>query len=592
MRDENSKYKLFTRRSLVLGGLKLALFGLITGRYYYLQIIKSDLYSTLSDRNRIKLTVLPSERGKILDRNGIEIASNTVYFKLALDPIFIKSIKNIINDIENATKIRLGLEDSNIKKLIKKRNSNDFICLKDNLSWEEIAKIYENDYALYGIDIIKATHRNYFDSEVFAHITGYIGSISDGDSPDLLIINLNSNQIKIGKMGIEKKFDSYLLGKPGYKRTEVDSRGKYVRILATEEAVRGEDVTLTIDADLQKAVHNLMISKGISGAAVVMNVHTGEIIGMNSTPSFDPNKFVDGVSVDYWGKLLKNENYPMINNAISTPYPPGSTFKLAVALAALESGIDPNKKVFCNGSYKLGNRAFKCWKTEGHGEVDLLKGIYQSCNPYFFTVAMQIGFSKIASVARKLGLGAKTNIELTSENQGLIPDHAWKKRRLGSGWYPGDTVNASIGQGYVLATPIQIALMTARIATGKKISPTLILNDKKQEFDNLDFAAKNLELVKLGMMINVNEPQGSAFKHHMSKDDFIVCGKTGTAQVVDLKFKNSGKKFKHHALFTSFAPYDNPKYIVSVVVEHGEAGNLTAAPLVKEIYNEIIKRYY
>ena len=585
MRDDGYKFKTFTRRSLILGSIKLLLLTTIASRYYYLQGIKGTKYSTLSEKNRVKFAVLPPIRGKILDRNGNEIAANTTHFKLAVDSLSIKELDQIIPKVEQILDKNIGLTKDEIKKMLRKRNPNDYLFLKENMPWEDVAKLTEQDYEVSGIEIIQATHRYYTDGEAFAHITGYIGSVSEEDLAKRDIPN--SNQIRVGKSGVEAIFDQSLLGTPGYRRTEVDVRGRYVRTLSVDETIAGENLNLTIDYDLQNFIHKLLTFKKLDGAAIVIDLETGGVLALHSTPSFDPNEFVDGVSKDYWNKVIKQTSYPLLNNAISSQYPPGSTFKLVTALAVLESGVNPEQTVHCSGYFNFGSRTFKCWKTSGHGTVNLTSAIAQSCNPYFYTMGHHIGIKKIAETARKLGLGAKTGIELNSESEGNVPDAEWKKRRKKLDWYPGDTVNASIGQGFLLVTPLQLATMTARIATGKLIKPSLI-SGNDSNFEQLDISEKSLELVRLGMQMSANSPFGAVASKQLSYGDFIVCGKTGTAQVAAMKFKHLGHQFKHHALFTSFAPYENPRYAVSVVIEHGEAGGKTAAPIAKDIYRKII----
>jgi len=585
MRDESSKFKTYTRRSLILGGIKFVLLSSIASRYYYLQAVKGSKYSTLSEKNRVKIAVLPPIRGKILDRNGLEIASNTTHFKLGVDSISIKELNSIIPRVEKVIGKGIGVTPEEIKKLLKKRNPNDYLFLKENMPWEEVVKLTEQDYDITGIEIIQATHRNYENGEAFAHITGYIGSIAEGDLKTLDIPN--SNQIRIGKSGIEKQYDKMLLGSPGYRRTEVDVKGKYVRTLSVDNTIAGQNLPLTIDADLQNFIHKLMTYKGIDGAVVVIDVENGDVLALHSTPSFDPNEFVDGVSKDYWNRIIKQPSFPLLNNAITSRYPPGSTFKIVTALAALEAGVDPRRTVHCSGYFNFGSRTFKCWKTTGHGSVNLTTAIAQSCNPYFYTIGHQIGINKIAEIGRKLGLGAKTGIDLNAESEGIMPDHAWKKKRFKQDWYPGDTINASIGQGYLLVTPLQLAVATARIASGKMINPHLTAREGYVP-EPLNISEHSLELVRLGMQMSVNSPIGVVTSKQVSYGDFIVCGKTGTAQVASMKFKHLGKQFKHHALFTSFAPYDNPRYAVTVVVEHGEAGGKAAAPIAKEVYRKLI----
>jgi penicillin-binding protein 2 len=590
MRDEVSKYKTFGRRAIFIGGIKLALLSLIAGRYFFLQISRSEKYKTLSENNRIKIIIVPPLRGSILDRNDEKIADNTIFYRLGVDSEYIKELEDIVPKVEDILGRKLKLSLEQIKKRLIKRNRNEPLIIEDSLTWHEVSKASLNNHLLEGVEVIQAPVRSYLQDESFVHITGYIGCPTEKEIDAMDLISFN--ELKIGKSGIEKIYDETLRGYPGLKRTEVDVKGTLIRELSKDSPTPGDNLKLTIDANLQKHLFDVMAKDNINGAVVVLKAKTGEVLAMHSSPSFNPNEFVDGVSQKYWDQLMAHPHNPMINNVVSTPYPPGSTFKIITAIAALRHGYSPNRTHTCTGVHYVGSRPFKCWKSGGHGTLDLTQAIAQSCNPYFYSIAQNIGVDIIADTARKLGYGSLSKIELPFEHAGLIPDPKWKQNRYKMTWYMGDTINTAIGQGYVLVTPIQLATMTARVATGTLVTPTLIYKEKYEPFAELDIPKKCLTPVQEGMRKAANVPLGTVYRHEMSRDDFVVCGKTGTAQVASLKFHSAGKKFEHHGLFTSFAPFADPQYVISVVVEHGKAGAATAAPVAKQIYNELFEKYY
>ncbi|MCE2993448.1 MAG: penicillin-binding protein 2 [Alphaproteobacteria bacterium] len=583
MRDNNTKYRLFSRRTLIIGGIKLLLLSAIASRYFHLQILKSDKYHTLSDKNRFKFNIVAPDRGKIFDRYSNEIATNTRHFRLVVDSMSIKNIDSLLAKLRTIAGPKFNIPKEEIQAKIAKRHTHDYLYIADDITWKENAKITESLHELPGVDIIISSHRHYKYGEATAHITGYIG-LPTPDEIEKYSIPL-SNQIKIGKSGIERFYDYELRGKTGYKKNEVDVHGGLIRNISQNLPISGNNIRLSVDAELQNFIDSIFKSRGFDGAAVVLDAQTGEVLALNVKPSFDPNQFVDGVKKQYWDSITQNATvYPLLNRAVSSAYPPGSTFKLVTALAGLRNNIPHTQTYHCSGVFNMGHRQVKCWKADGHGTINMHTAIAQSCNPYFFNLALAIGMDKLAKTAKDLGLGAKTNVELLGEASGIMPDPSWKKNRFKLAWYPGDTVNASIGQGYVLSTPIQLAQMTARIATGRIVKPSLTLVTDPYDFDSLDIDKSAFHHVRTGMFKCANSPEGLLFRQSLSVGDLTVCGKTGTAQVVDLKKKNLKRNFKHHSLFTSFAPYEDPKYVVSVVVEHGESGARSATPVAKEIY--------
>jgi penicillin-binding protein 2 len=584
MRDETLKYKKFSRRAVVIGGIKLFFFSVIAGRYYYLQMMSSSKFTTLSDKNRLKIMVITAPRGIIYDCNHEVIAANSSNFRVGIDSLAISNVSELIDHISKVLDTKLEISSEDLRRKIAKRQPNDYLFLKDNLSWNEVNKLIESDHALPGVEVVESSHRSYSFPHAFAHITGYVSAPNKQEIEKLSMPI--SEQLKVGKIGIEKTFNDALIGHPGLKKTEVDARGRFIRILSTEDPKSGKNLVLSVNAKLQNFIHKLLTSHGLNASVVVMNAKNGNVLALHSTPSFDPNLFVDGISKEDWANIVNTDSNPLLNHAITSAYPPGSTFKLVTAFSGLIESFDHNTHYYCPGEFKLGSRSFRCWKLSGHGSIDLSTAIAQSCNVYFFNMALKMGINKLCKGADMLGLGKRTGIELLGEVDGLMPSPEWKKKRYKLDWYPGDTVNASIGQGFTLLTPLQIATMTARIASGNRVSPTLVPVDNVIEPINAD--PKVFEIIREGMFDCVNRPKGILYSRQLSIGDFNICGKTGTAQVVALKFKNLGHNFKHHGLFTSFAPYDDPKYVITVVVEHGEAGS-KVSPIAKEIYDFILQ---
>ncbi len=584
MRNESIKYKKFSRRALIIGGLKLFFFSMIAGRYYYLQMMTSSKFTTLSDKNRLKIIVLTAPRGIIYDRNNKIIANNSSNFKIGIDSLAIPNVSELISQISNILGGHFSISNEELKRKILKRQPNDYLFLKDNLSWQEINKLIESDHILPGAEVLEYHHRSYNFPEAFAHITGYVSSPNKQEIETLSMPA--SEDMKVGKTGIEKTFNDTLMGFPGLKKTEVDARGKFIRVISTDNPILGRNLTLSVDSTLQNYVHQFLTSRGLVGSIVVMDAKNGNILALHSTPSFNPNLFVDGISREDWEHITNAHSNPLINHAISSAYPPGSIFKLVVSFAALIEGFNSNTRYPCSGEFSLGSRIAKCWKPTGHGSLNLIEAIEQSCNPYFYNLGLQIGIDKIHTGAKLLGFGERTGIELLGEVDGLLPNAEWKKKRYNLDWYPGDTINTSIGQGFVLATLIQIATMTARIASGNIITPTLVPTQKT--IRPMDVNPEVFKIIRTGMFNCVNKPTGILYNRHLSIGNFTISGKTGTAQVVALKYKTLGHHTKHHGLFTSYAPYHDPRYVVSVLVEHGEAGS-RVSPIAKEIYEFMLQ---
>lgn len=588
MANDFAKYKVFSRRVFVLAALKISLMLGILSRYGYLQLTNYEKYKKLSERNRLKSIIITPLRGKILDRNGHDIASNQIIYRLGIDPFSLAKRDIIILKIEEILKRPLKISTELIEKRIKRKSRSEPLIIEDSLNWKDLSVLSERMNELEGVEIIKSPARNYLLKNIYSHITGYIGTPSEQEIEEKKLFNYND--LRIGKTGIEKIAEDTLKGEPGKKVIEVNVRGKFVRDVSEKTPIKGDNLKLSIDNELQTLVHDVMHSHKAEGAVIVMNCKTGEVLALHSSPDFDPNEFVDGVSHEYWKKINSNPSNPLINNAVSTPYPPASTFKIVTALAGLEYGIADTKTFHCSGSFQLGNRSFKCMRRSGHGNMNVYSAIAKSCNPYFYNLSQILGVKRITETARILGCGDRTGIELPFESSGLIPSIEWKRRRFKAEWYKGDTLNTSIGQGFVLSTPLQIATFTARIASGKKVSPTLISAEQKpQNPEKLPFKESSLNAVRKGMYMAANKSGGTVYRQNMSIGKFKVCAKTGTAQVAALKYnsKSSKRKLKDHSLFTSFAPYNDPEYVVTVIVEHGGTGSRSAAPIAKKIYRKL-----
>lgn len=499
--------------------------------------------------------------------------------------------------MEKLTKI-LDLSDEQktiFATKIKNSRRKSVVSLMDNLGWDDLARIETNSHLLPGVTIESGIRRRYPYPAETAHFLGYVSLPSEKEIDENEQNLFMHPDFRIGKFGLEKSFDEVLRGKYGVKYTEVNVHEIPLRTLSVKQAVEGSNLHTTIDFNLQKFVTDLI--KDLVASVVVMNVKTGEILAYASSPTFDPNNFVEGISREYWNQLFNDERKPLNNKPVSALYPPGSIFKLMVALAGLENGFNPATKVRCNGHYQYGKRLFHCWKEEGHGTLDLMGGIMHSCNTYFFTLANQIGYEKFAAMARRFGYGEKMDISLHGSKYGNIPNDEWKRKYFKDPWQGGDTLNAAIGQGFILATPLQMAVVTSRIANGSiPIKPYLVRNHNiYKQFDELKSANlvkdSHIKFVQEGMRRVVNEPGGTAYGKRIEIKGFEMAGKTGTSQVISKREKEMSKEENaanaNHAIFTGFAPVHNPQYAVSVVVEHGGSGSATAAPIAKEIMMEV-----
>lgn len=597
MNRDNDKGKVLIRRSLIMALIKFLLLMVIIARLYYLQVYQADRYKTLADENRISTRLLVPPRGIIFDRNGVTIASNQQNFQAL---IVAEQATNVQETLDAFKKIMplSEAEEERIKKDLKRNRSFVPIKIRDNLSWEEVSRIQLNAPDLPGIVIDEGLTRYYPFGAGMAHILGYVSSVSDKDVKDDPLLEVPG--FKIGKSGIEKYLEKALRGESGNLKLEVNAYGRIMKEIERVDGIPGKDVQLTIDSRLQQKAFELFGEE--SGAAVLLDVHTGEILAFVSAPSFDPNMMTQGLSTEDWNALLHNERNPLADKAISGQYSPGSTFKMIVALAALEAGvIKPETRTYCAGKMFLGNHAFHCWKKEGHGHLNVVEALQHSCDIFFYETAQKLGIEKIADMARRFGLGSKINIGLENEKAGLIPDKEWKLRRFGEPWQQGESLISGIGQGYILTTPLQLATMTARLVNGGyEIKPTFlkVSDGEKSKIRKIDVSPTNLELIKEGMYAVVNKPGGTAWRSQFDYHGQRMGGKTGTTQVrrITMKERREGIKkeselpwrLRNHALFVGYAPHDNPKYAVAVLVEHGGGGSSVAAPLAGKILREAV----
>ena len=593
--SENKKqYTAINRRTFFLYLFKLTFFSAVGFRLYNLQIIDSKKYKTLSKNNQINLEIIPPVRGEIFDRNQNLLATNKQVFDIYLIPEKTISINSSLNDLSNYIKISF----SNRRKIIelsKKIKKFEKIKVAENIDWATLEKIETNKFILPGIGIDQDYMRIYPQKEAFSHILGYINKPNQKDLSLPFIAKMPN--LDIGKEGIEKVFNSILVGKAGRREIEVNSYGRIIREISKKESNKGKNLVLTIDNRIQEYAHNLLKSHR-AGSIIVMKVDNGEILCMASMPSYDANKIVKKPNKDYWEGLLNNELSPLSFRSIQGLYAPGSTFKMIVAIAGLKYGIINTKSnTFCEGKIEFGDRLYHCWKTKGHGKMNVISGIKESCDVFFYELAKKIGIDKIAEVAYDFGLGQIYNFELKNQNKGIVPSKKWKKKNKSEAWYAGETLIAGIGQGFVLANPLQLSVMTSIIASGEnKILPTLTFK-KKYNFESILKYKKEIEIVKDAMFKVVNEYKGTAFKSKLENIKFS--GKTGTSQVTKISlseresedFRKKEVKWKNrdHALFVGFMPSEKPKYSISVVIEHGGSGASTAAPIAKQVFNYLTK---
>ena len=590
--DQKKQVSLYNRRTFILFLLKLSLFSAVGWRLYNIQILDSSKYKTMSKKNQIDLEIIFPVRGKIFDRNKVLIAKNEKVYDVYLIPENTKSINNTLNalsqfiDIDFAKRRKVIELSTQVKKFEK-------IKIFENISWSVLEKIETNKYNLEGIFIAEDYLRVYPYRDQLSHLLGYISKPNQQELT-LPFISKMPN-LDIGKEGLEKSFNPLLVGKAGQREIEVNSNGRIIREISKVDSIRGEEVYLSIDLRIQQYAINLLKSHR-AGSINVINIKNGEILCMASTPTYDPNKIIQKPNKEYWESILANSLSPLTNRSIQGLYSPGSTFKMIVAIAALKHGIiNIDTTHSCTGKIGFGNRLYHCWKTNGHGKMNVTDAIKQSCDVFFYEISKKLGIDKIAEVAKDFGLGQSYDISMPNQNTGIVPNKKWKKEKIGESWYAGETLISAIGQGFVLTNPFQLAVMTSIIASNGKIVEPTIIKDNPVSFKTNEKYSNEIKIIKKAMFQVVNENKGTAFKSRL--EDIKFAGKTGTSQVRrislseresdDFREKEQEWKNRDHALFVGYMPYDDPKYSISVIIEHGGSGASTAAPIAKQVFNYI-----
>ncbi|MEO0484684.1 MAG: penicillin-binding protein 2 [Pseudomonadota bacterium] len=595
---QQESHRRVTRRGLILGGAQLALIGALGWRMRDLQLQRTDDFRLLAEENRINIRLLAPARGMVFDRDGRIVAENEQNYRIVIVREDAGDVDAVLGELARLLDLSPERVDR-AREDVRARSAFVPVTIADRLSWEDVARVSANAPALPGVTAEFGLSRYYPRGADYAHVLGYVGPVSDYDlaridDQDPL---LQIPKFQIGKTGVENKLERQLRGRAGSRKIEVNALGRVMRELDRQEGLAGADVQLTIDSRLQNYVQARLGDE--SASAVVMDVETGDLLAVGSAPTFDPNLFVRGISVPDYRALTDNKYRPLANKAVQGTYPPGSTFKMVTLLAALEAGVvAPDETVYCNGHMDVSDTRFHCWKRGGHGHTGFGKAIAESCDVYFYDVAQRVGIDKMAEMARKLGIGTRHDVPMSAVAEGLAPDKAWKRRVRGAEWRVGDTVNASIGQGYVLASPLQLAVMTARIATGRAVEPRLIARRDGFKLpvtggEALGLNENNLRRVRAAMFDVANDRKGTAYGSRIIAEDARMAGKTGTTQVKRITpeeraagiIDNEDRIWEHrdHALYVAFAPFDAPRYAVSVVVEHGGSGSRAAAPIARDI---------
>ena len=632
------KLLLINRRMFIIGAAKIVIFTGIIARLFSLQITENKKYLTLSDKNRLREWRLPPVRGEFLDYFENVIAGNLKVYQLHVIPEQVENFKNLMLRLKQI----LDLSDKEFNKVIKKRNSQkswETLVVSENLTWEQFTKLNYFLHDLIGAKPVLSVSRDYPFKENYTHVLGYVSEASEKDILNNELIKQNHVPgLKVGKTGLEKSFESELIGTNGVQRYEVNAYGKRINEIDYKAGLNGKTIRLTLDTEVQKLSSELLSDR--AGSISVMDIYTGEIVAMHSSPSFDPNLFLFGISKDDWQLIRNNPLKPLVNKTLTGLYSPGSTIKPIVAISALENDvISPEFKVNCTGKIEMYGQTYHCWKKKGHGVVNLKNAMKQSCDTYFYEVARKLGVDRLKETSINFGLGEKVLKETYSnEKKGLIPDTKWKKNTLGKGWVIGETLITGIGQGYTQTTPLQLCLMTAQIANGGyRIYPRITVNEDDEKFEDikdqieknyknfnetkkglteaseqlLNFIKEkkhqplyknpeNIKFVQNAMFASTNEVRGTSYSSRIKNPKYQFAGKTGTSQVkritaeqrkLDLKTIEIPYNDRDHALYIAFGPYKDPRYALSIVVEHGGSGSSAAAPLAKKLFKLIIDRH-
>lgn len=587
-----------TRRAAFLGGVQLLFMGGLAARMRYLQVDQADQFRLLAEENRINIRLIPPARGEIFDRNGVRLAENVPSYRIVMVREDAGDVDEVMARLSQIIEIDLETYE---RALAEVKRSAPFlpVTIVDDVTWDEVSKVSVNAPALPGITPEVGLTRVYPRGSDFAHVVGRVGRVSQKDlealeNPDQL---LRIPRFQIGKINVEAREEDLLRGKAGTKQVEVNATGRVMRELDRREGQSGADLQLSVDSKLQGYVQARLGEE--SAAAVVIDCDTGDLAAICSAPSYDPNLFIGGISSADYDPMLASKYRPLVNKTVQGAYPPGSTFKMMTAMAAIEEGIiGPDETVHCPGHLEVADHKFHCWKRAGHGWVDLEESLKQSCDVYYYDLALKVGIEKISAMAKRFGLGIRHDLALSSVNSGLMPTKDWKQTSRGADWVIGDTVNASIGQGFMLASPLQLAVMTARIATGRSVTPRLLKSIDGVEQPSgvglpMDMDDRNLKKMRKAMYEVVNNRRGTAYKSRIIADDMRMAGKTGTSQVRNISAAERARgvtrnadlpwERRDHALFVSFAPYDKPRYAVAVLVEHGGGGSTAAAPIARDV---------
>ncbi|MEQ3709434.1 MAG: penicillin-binding protein 2 [Tateyamaria sp.] len=596
--DIEANHRLITRRAAILGGVQLAFVGALAARMQFLQVDQADQFRLLAEENRINMRIIPPSRGEVFDRNGVPLARNAPSYRIV---VVREDAGDVADVLERLGKV-VALDPEEVDRaMAEMKRSAPFlpVTVADEVTWEDLSRVSVNAPALPGVTPEVGLSRVYPFGSDYAHVLGYVGPVSDYDlerldDPDQL---LRIPRFQIGKVGVEAKAEDLLRGKGGAKRVEVNATGRVMRELDRREGTAGSDLQLTIDSKLQSYVQARL--SGESASTVVMDCTNGDLLAISSAPTYDPNLFVRGISTRDYASLTENKYRPLASKTVQGIYPPGSTFKMITAMAALEEGlIGPDDTVYCPGHLEVSGRRFHCWKRAGHGSVNLQNSLKQSCDVYYYDLAVKVGIEKISAMANRFGLGIRHDVPMSAVAAGLTPTKDWKLRTHGDDWRVGDTVNASIGQGYMLASPLQLAVMAARLASGNEVKPRLIksvdgIEQPELGGESLGLNENNLRKMRRAMFDTVNDRRGTAYGSRIIDDAMRMAGKTGTSQVRNITAAERARgvtrnadlpwERRDHALFVNYAPYDNPKYAVAVVVEHGGGGSRAAAPIARDV---------
>ncbi len=600
---EQVKLRAFTRRTALLSLGAMGGFGLLFSRLYELQVLDADQYKVKAEENRVKARMLAPLRGRILDRFGVEVAGNSQNLRVLLIPEDTGALS--VTDVLDKLGEVVDLSEARRKRILRdvKRQARFVpVTVTENLDWQDFAQVNLLSPELPGIQPEVGDTRFYPFGDDLAHVLGYVAAVSERDLDDDPLLRLPG--FRVGKNGVEKKLDRRLRGAKGTRQVEVNAGGRIIRELSRVDGTPGEDAVLTLDMDIQRVANQAI--EGESGAIVAMNIHTGEVLALAAAPGFDPSAFNRGLSHPEWNALLNNPKKPLINKAVAGLFPPGSVVKPTVALAALEHGrMGRNDTVFCTGKYQLGNHIFHCWKREGHGAMNMHMGIKHSCDVYFYELARRLGIDRMAETLKQFGLGVSYDFELPGEKEGQVPTRGWKLAMTGQPWVRGETLNTGIGQGYMLSTPLQLAVMTARLANGgRAVVPRIIRSCGEElmiapgEAERIDADPGNIRFVLNAMNAVTNDWRGTAFRSRLEGEGMSMAGKTGTAQVRRItmaerlvgvrKNEDLPWELRDHALFAGYGPVDNPKYAVAVIVEHGGSGSKAAAPRARDVMREML----